>query len=254
MRYQRLFTEIAGLAGLYFEHDVSIEYSDERRQGVLVTVDAAVFLEQSLADKPDAENGSGRSEKQGPPGQRERFFQPVDQSATDLLGDYLPEEKRIVIYKKVCESTAESLGAPYEMLEHLVAIHEISHAVTHLGEEGFPGSGIIWEFYPHADLWDKELFAQIYPLFHSAQNNDQATLDVFRMLSLNQLAIYNSWQIYQHIPLREINKLLSLTRLKRFCVWMDLDSSRPVPTRAGASGASWKEASRSAASCKDKDP
>jgi hypothetical protein len=246
MRYRPLFSEIAGLAGLHFEHDVPIEYSDERRQGLLVTVDAAVLLEQSQADKPDAENGSGISGKQGPSGQKEWFFHPVDQSATDLLGDYLPKERKIVIYKKVCESTAESLGISYEVLEYLVALHEISHAVTHLGEEGFPGSGIIWEFYAHADLWDKELFAQIYPLFHLAQNNDQVTLDAFKMLSMNQLVIYNSWQIYQHIPLREINKLLSLMRLKRFCAWMDLGSSRPVPTRDSDND--------SAAPCKDKDP
>ena len=226
MRYRRLFSEIAGLAELHFEHDVPIEHSDERRQGLVVTVDAAVLLDEPQADRRDA------------------FSRPLDQSATDLLGDYLPAERKIVIYKKVCASTAESLGTPYEALEYLVALHEISHAVTHLGEEGFPGSGIIWEFYPHADLWDKELFAQIYPLFHLAQNNDHVTLDVFRMLSLNQLVIYNSWQIYQHIPLREINKLLSMTRLKRFCVWMDLDPSRPGPAHDSDREASCKEASR----------
>jgi hypothetical protein len=248
MRYQHLFSEIAGLAGLHFEHDVPIEHSDERRQGLVVTVDAAVLLDEPQADRQDAECGSGISGRQGPLGGGERFFHPVDQSATDLLGDYLPAERKIVIYKKVCASTAGSLGIPYEVLEHLVALHEISHAVTHLGEEGFPGSGIIWEFYPHADLWDKELFAQIYPLFHLAQNNDQVTLDAFRMLSLNQLAIYNLWQIYQHIPLREINKLLSLTRLKRFCVWMDLGSSRSVPAHDSASAS---EASCKEASCKD---
>ena len=129
----------------------------------------------------------------------------------------------------MCESTAELFGIPYQVLEYLVALHEISHAVTHLGEEGFTGSGIIWAFYPHADLWDRELFAQIYPLFHLVKNNEQEALDAFRVLSRNQLAIYNSWQIYQHIPLREINKLLSLTRLKRFCLWMDVGPSSPDP-------------------------
>jgi hypothetical protein len=229
MRYQCLFSEIAGLAGLHFERDVPIERSDERRQGLLVGVDTAIFLEQPRADKQGAKLGSGITGGEGPLGREKKWFHPMDQSMTDLLGDYLPGERKIVIYRKVCESTAELLGIPYDVLERLVALHEITHAVTHLGEEGFPGSGIIWELYPYADLWDRELFAQIYPLFHSAQNNDRATLDVFRMLSMNQLAIYNSWQIYQHIPLREINKLLSLTRLKRFCIWMDLGSTTPGP-------------------------
>jgi hypothetical protein len=229
MRYQRLFSEIAGLSGLRFEYDVPIEYSDEQRQGLLVTVDAAILLEQPQPDKQDMEDGRGISGREGPVGQEERLFRPVDKSITDLLGDYLPEERKIIIYKKVCESTAELLGIPHQVLEYLVALHEISHAVTHLGEEGFTGSGIIWEFYPHADLWDRELFAQIYPLFHLVKNKEQEALDAFKVLSRNQLAIYNSWQIYQHIPLREINKLLSLTRLKRFCLWLDVGPSSPDP-------------------------
>jgi hypothetical protein len=222
MQYEHLFSEIAELAGLHFKHDIAIEYSDERRQGLLVAVDAGILLEQSQAGEPGSKLGPGMSDKRGSPGREEKLFYPVDKSVTDLLGDYLPEERKIVIYKKVCESTAELFGIPRQVLEYVVALHEVSHAVTHLGEEGLPSSGIIWEWFPHADLWDKELFAQIYPLFHLVQDNQQEALDVFRMLSLNQLPIYNSWQIYQHIPLREINKLLSLTRLKRFSLWMDL--------------------------------
>ncbi len=213
--YQGLFAEIAGLAELHFGHDISVEYSDERHQGLLVTVDAAVLLDRPQVEKQDRWEG---------------LVNPVDKSITDLLGDYLPETRNVIIYREVCESTAEQFAIPYDVLEYLVALHEITHAVTHLGEEGFSGSGIIWEFYPHADLWDRELFAQVYPLFHLVKNNDQVALDAFRTLSLNQLAIYNSWQIYQQIPLKKINELLRLTRLKRFCAWIDLDdptSARP---------------------------
>ena len=99
MRYQRLFSEIAGLSGLRFEHDVPIEYSDERRQGLLITVDAATFLDPSQADKQDAEDGRGVSGREVSVRQEERLFRPVDKSITDLLGDYRPEQRKIIIYK-----------------------------------------------------------------------------------------------------------------------------------------------------------
>ncbi len=203
MKYQHLFEEIAKIAGLYFKGDIIIEYSDEQRQGFLVAMDAAVLLEAS---------------------QEKKLFHPVDKSMTDLLGDYFPAEKKIIIYEKVCRSTADVIiDAPYETLEYVVAAHEISHVVTHLGEERLPGSGIIWDSYPHADLWDKELFAQLYPFFHFLQHDEREALDVFQKLSANQLPIYSSWQLYRHIPLNEINELLSLTRKKRFCTWIALD-------------------------------
>lgn len=202
MSYVSLFGEIAELAGLHFTGDIPVEYSDEVRQGFLVAVDTGVLFDKR---------------------REEELFQPVDKSVTDLLGDYFPEERKVIIYTKVCESTANSLGLRYDHLEYVVAAHEISHAITHLGEERFPGSGIIWDWYPYADLWDKELFAQLYPFLHFGHYGKREVLDVFQKLSANQLPIYNSWKPYRHIPLHEVNELLSLTRLRRFCAWINLD-------------------------------
>ncbi len=230
MQYERLFGEVAKLAGLHFEHDIPIEYSDERRQGFLVAVDAGILFEQRQGGKPGSGPEPGIAERPESPGTKEKLFYAVDKSITDLLGDYFPREKKIVIYKKVGESTADSLDIPYGVLEYVVALHEISHAVTHLGEDGLPGSGIIWEWYARADLWDRELFAQMYPLFHFAQYDEQEALDVFQKLSANQLPIYNAWQLYRHVPLKEINELLRLTRVKRFCVWVDLDAPEAQET------------------------
>jgi hypothetical protein len=230
MRYQHLFKEIARLAGLHFTHDIRVEYSDERRKGLLIMVDAGIFLGGSQVNKLDYKPWPEMAEGQALSLREKECFHPLDKSITDMLGDYFPSDRKIVIYKKVCETTAELLGVGYGALEYVVALHEITHAVTHLGEEGFPGSGIIWDFFPDADLWDRELFAQIYPLFHFQQRDEQGALDVFLKLSMNQHAIYNSWQVYQYFPLTEINELLSLTRLKRFCVWVDLDSSVPIPS------------------------
>ncbi len=204
MKYGQLFAEIAKLAELHLNDGVPLEYSDEVRQGFLVNVDTGVLLSQKN------------------PAQPERLFQLVDKSITDLLGDYFPEERKIVIYTGVCEATADALAIPYNALEHVVVTHEISHAVTHVGEEGFRGSGVFWEWYPYADLWDKELFAQLYPFFYFSREGSEELLDIFCKLSANQLPIYNSWQLYRHTPITEVNRLLSLTRQKRFCAWIDM--------------------------------
>lgn len=233
MQYQHLFKEIAALAGLYFTQDVPIESSNQRRKGFLVMVGAGVLLAESQARRMGCRLRVEMGAKAAPIVREQSCFHPADKSVTDMLGDYFPSDRKIVIYRGVCEDTAKSLGVGYSTLEYVVALHEITHAVTHLGEEGSPGSGIIWDFFPEADLWDKELFAQIYPLIHLVGHREMEALDVFQKLSVNQHAIYNSWRVYQAFPLTEINELLSLTRLKRFCVWVDVDAPE-APGREAA--------------------
>ncbi len=220
MKYDHLFRDVSKLAGLEFNTTIPIESSDEYKQRVEILVNAGVLFDPGdlkhlggdfFSSDDYVNNILARQDELM---RKEKRIYPESMSIIDTLGEYFSEEKKIVIYNKMCAVTASALKVAYDELEYVVALHEVSHAVTHLGEENRLNSGLIWEYFNLADPFDKELFAQVYPLFYLENRREKDAVDTFFRLANYQSGIYNSWRIYRRLGIGDINELLRLLRRK----------------------------------------
>ena len=143
-----------------------------------------------------------------------------ESSIMELMGVYLPDKREVIVYDKMCEIVAAGLDLDVESLKRVVAAHEVAHAVTHLGKDD---EERIWHSFDDAREEDKELFAQIYPLFYFRKVRDRKALSVFRKLADHQDDVYNVWRKYERSEVGEVNDLLMEKRLERAADG-DLDS------------------------------
>ena len=212
--YQRVYVdisnEIATLTGLDFNERVLIRYDSItlKRESV------QILLNAGLCTDSDAEQWDLRQNESEPK-------YPIENSIIDILGQYYPNKreslhsptkKEIVIYEKMCQLAATALNVDVEILKEVVIVHEIAHAVTHLGKDSH---GEIWEHFSYAETEDKELFAQIYPLLYLKDNSNSDDLEAFRKLANHQDARYNTWRSFEFKPLSEINEALYQVRSKK---------------------------------------
>jgi len=133
-------------------------------------------------------------------------------SIVELMGVYLPDRREVIVYDKMCKIVAARLDLDVEPLKRVVAAHEVAHAVTHLGKDE---KGRIWYFFDKALTEDKELFAQIYSLFHFRKARDRQALGVFLKLADYQDDIYNLWRKYEHSDIEDVNDMLMEKRLEK---------------------------------------
>jgi hypothetical protein len=136
-------------------------------------------------------------------------IQPISK---DILGEYLPDKRRIVVYDQTCLLVTYALAAkggslcvPVPSGPELALAHAVSHAVSHLGVDR---NGNIWDRYENSSSAEKELFAQGYSRHFLERNWLNSIL--FRSLAKHQSAEYNQ---YEHAEnLRELNAMLMKTR------------------------------------------
>jgi len=69
-------------------------------------------------------------------------------SVFDLLGVYQPAQKKIVVYRYMCEIVANQLGIDPQILQRIVHAHERAHFVTH---RGIDQTGNEWPQFELAD-------------------------------------------------------------------------------------------------------
>ena len=212
--YQKTYVDIskkiAALTGLKFNERVLVRYDSTtlNRESVLILFNAG------LCTDSDAELWDLRRDESEP-----NF--PIENSIMDIFGEYYPNKKEmphspakkeIVIYEKMCQLAAAAMNVDVEVLKEVVIVHEIAHAITHLGKDN---DGRIWEHFGNAETEDQELFAQIYPLLYFKESGNSEALEVFRKLAKHQDARYNSWRSYQTKSLSEINEALHQVRNKQ---------------------------------------
>ena len=209
------FAEIAELAALDFSNVVEVRHdhrTDKARIKILYHAD--------LCRENDYKNygtGENPGDRQGP---RE------DKAIVDVLGEYIPDRRRITIYDEMCRIAAKAMtigpldgevykaeSADADLLKQVVLIHEVAHAVTHLGKER-GGSSRIWEYFSYADQSDKELAAQAYSLFYFRKYNLDHHEVIFRKLSEHQSSAYNSWKKYERLGVVRLNQDLRSIKAK----------------------------------------
>ena len=214
--YQKVYVdiskEIATLTGLDFNERVLVRYDSTtlKRESVQILFNAG------LCTDSDAEKLDDLLQNESP------LNFPIENSIMDIFGEYYPNKKEfsrtpakkeIVIYEQMCQLAATALNVDVEVLKEVIIVHEIAHAVTHLGKDNY---GKIWEHFSNAETEDKELFAQIYPLLYFKEKSGKSeALKTFRRLAEHQDARYNAWRSYETKPLSEINEALHQVRSKQ---------------------------------------
>lgn len=208
-----LFNEIAKLADLSFDAEVQLEHSQDVDRGALrVLFDAGLCPDRatltsihpaaSQCDLPYGEDGHAKGQAPFP----------TNISILDKLGEYRSDKRKIVIFDVMCQIAAAALDIDAVSLRAVVEAHETAHAVTHLGKDT---QQAIWENFAIAETEDKELFAQLYALYHLRAVEDESGLTVFMSLAEHQDARYNSWRSYDNESLLEVNRLLLEARRKQ---------------------------------------
>ena len=209
MQGRKRFEQIATLAGLKSDQTrVAIFHSMEEPKRHLVK---KLHL-AGLCDKRDASKHDfcGHDQVLDSP------QYPSEISIVDVLGEYYSDTKTIVIYDKLCEIAAnvlkDAIRVDAEMLKQVVEIHEIAHAVTHIGRDADDG---IWEYFELAGSEVKEFFAQAYSMKYYQSKNDEIHMKILAELSKHQDDRYNLWQEWTDRPLNGLNdKLLEARRTR----------------------------------------
>jgi hypothetical protein len=139
----------------------------------------------------------------------------------DLLGEYIPEKRQIILYiltiekaaKKLYETIGARLDVAIDILTNIVLVHEISHWIVHT-------------FYPHtkrkrADRIRYSKKEEIY--FHEglAQyftwiiiENVKGYLDVFKELNRHQSKPYHEFKTFWKKDIDDIIAALAICKLK----------------------------------------
>ena len=117
----------------------------------------------------------------------------------DVLGEYDPEKKRVIVYPQYIEIFASKLRISSELLYEIVLYHELAHAATHLGCDA---NGGIWDSFGYEDPSVIEYFAQIYAYLLLLQNKSCEAIDAMKRISECQPGIYKKY-------LDDINKNIS---------------------------------------------
>lgn len=185
---KKLFRNIAGIADLSFDNDkagICVEESDDISRWGRIEEDLNNFFESNKSNY--------------------RF------PLLDILGEYIPHQKRIIVYRELCKLTAKRLGknCSFKSLRYVVLTHEISHAVTHLGEDT---AGGIWYFFEFCPALEKEFFAQFYTFWHL---KNTPCVRAFKEINRIQPGIYKTWKAFEKSSdTKDANDLLLKVRMR----------------------------------------
>jgi len=150
----------------------------------------------------------------------------------DILGEYLPTKKKIIIYTKLCHLTALSTGQKFEDIIAIVIAHEVSHAVTHIGCDFHRE---YWCNFSAIDNAALEHFAQMYTRMHFIESGNFEMVKVFEVLSEGQPKIYRSWLNFLNFNITMLNGSLLWAR------WYDRNIMHEASTEEIHPGTSSKE-------------
>jgi len=133
----------------------------------------------------------------------------IRSTAFDVLGDYNSSQRKITLFDDLIALASISLDVTPTALSTVVLMHELAHAMTHLGKDA---DGAIWEHFSIASEHDKELFAQIYSHLYFVETGDIDHADIMRRLCDSQPEQYSSWKSLANETRGEINRRLLSAR------------------------------------------
>jgi hypothetical protein len=225
---------VSSLANLAFDSNLVSMYHDPetlRKEGIDSLHKANLIPpEEKLAGIISEEDmkalgcSEGNSDTKGKPGRVDS-----DHPLADILGIYYPSRLKVVVYDKMCLVVGIALGINPRVLRRVVAAHEVSHAVTHMGRH----EGDIWKEFAYADRMDLELFAEVYCLFCLRDMKDTVALNAFYRLARHQNFIYNTWKIFADENIELVNEGHLLARRKGRICYKDIEEKVSDISKSG---------------------
>lgn len=128
----------------------------------------------------------------------------LKKSETEILGEYLSEERSIYYYGDFRENDVR--------LFDIVQIHERFHAIHHLALDE---KGNIWDNFGSAPSFYKELLAQLFT-FKVVENNNNHK-ESFLHLNERQSGEYRTWKIFESFSERQCEELYWEIRHRIVC-------------------------------------
>ena len=131
----------------------------------------------------------------------------IKQYGLEALGEYRPSTGEIIIFKNTCEAAATELGLESHHVRTVVLVHEMAHAVHHMGRANdgqpvyrlnAPGGGSlcseIWRDFPRRTPKCKELLAQAHT-WSCLEEKRKDLVEVLFQLTDGSPPIYQSWRL-----------------------------------------------------------
>lgn len=133
-------------------------------------------------------------------------FLPIDK----LLGQYFPEDKRIILYKQEIIDIAYRLNVNPETLKRIVVLHESAHAIVHLGKDAdkknFNTKAYCMVYSGSDPSPLHETLAQLL-CYHCVKDHSKL-LECFEKLNEHQPPVYNLWERFKDIGLERVRAIL----------------------------------------------
>lgn len=131
----------------------------------------------------------------------------------NLLGAYVPTQRRVTLYTKMINYAAADLGVDADALMTVVYIHETVHAFSHIGRDL---NGRMWENFalplsdsPEAQLSiPHESIAQFYTFKLLESVTDKRLVDAFLILEKSSNPVYRVWRKTEHYSLEAMHQVL----------------------------------------------
>ena len=127
----------------------------------------------------------------------------------DLLGVYVPADRKVIIYDLRIRICAGISGIDYQELYDIVLCHELAHAATHLGLDQ---SGEIWTSFGAETALTIEYFAQIYTYLFFAKKQNFKVNEAMQKLSITQPHVYQTYLRSRGKSIFRINNALLQAR------------------------------------------
>ena len=225
-----LIDQISKFAQLKFDPNcITIEYSDSSSEEKYIESlpeireikDMIGRIRKKNEELKKAEKDTNGFEKEWKYLEKD-LYKKLTSIIVDPLGIYVSWKKSVVVFVKKCETTAERLNCSATDLVLKVLAHELSHAISHLGEDK---AGKIWDNFDYATTEDVELFAQLYPYKILAP----ALVDILEKLADTQSPPYRAYELHKRKTSDEIYDLLIGIRKKKGGLRMSGVEGYPPP-------------------------
>ena len=135
----------------------------------------------------------------------------------NLLADYDPTTATVNLYERMLSWTAQTLDLPQRDIENVVLLHEVVHAVSHLGRDL---DGRIWSDFAMPSPRElnfrpsrtHENLAQYFTHRLIEQLYDDGLQRAFDSLTDNQPLEYRAWRDMRSEPIEQVRRLLLRAR------------------------------------------
>jgi hypothetical protein len=173
----------------------------------------AITFELSSDLPPLARSGLGsEDESREPRGLHEVLSERLGSASlvtTGFLGNYRPDEGRVYLYAQAITACANALGLRPRHLASVTLIHELLHALSHLGRDM---DGRMWSEFALPDpggplfepSWLHETVAQYFTYRHLIALQDTDLMNAFETLSSKQAPAYRTWERCRNIPIEDM--------------------------------------------------